>query len=253
MAVALKASVPPRYKRAGRRAFLRLVGIANAGSRVECPCCSRRYRQFARFHGEHDQCPGCGALMRHRALFLLLRDRLAIESSGRDVVHFAPSSGVDDWLRSLANGNYVSADLDPAAADVPADITDLPFEDESFDLALCLHVLEHVPDDRAAIRELARVLRPGGTAVVQVPPSELRETFEDFTVTTPTERARVFGQHDHVRICGADYGRRLEEAGFLVEELDYVERVDPGRRARYGLRTGEPFHVCTKPAAQRRA
>jgi SAM-dependent methyltransferase len=253
MDVALRAAVPPRYRRAGRRAFLRVAGIVNAGSRVECPCCGHRYRQFARFYGERDQCPGCGALMRHRALFLLLRDRLAIETSGGEVVHFAPSSGVDDWLRSLANVRYVSADLDPDAADIRADITHLPFEDESFDLVLCLHVLEHVPDDRAAMRELARVVRPGGTAVVQVPPSDLPETFEDFTVTTPAERARVFGQHDHVRICGSDYGRRLEEAGFLVEELDYVERVDPARRARYGLRTGEPFYLGTKPAAERGA
>lgn len=188
--------------------------------------------------------------MRHRALSLLLRDRVGIESSGGDVLHFAPSSGVDEWLRSLPNVRYLTADLDPDVADMPADITQLPFGNESFDLIVCLHVLEHVPDDRAAMRELIRVLRPGRIAVVQVPPSELPETFEDSSATTPRDRARAFGQHDHVRICGADYGRRLEEAGFLVEDLDYVEHVDPRRRARYGLRIGEPFYLCTKPAAE---
>jgi SAM-dependent methyltransferase len=242
----VKAHVPARYKRVGRRAFLRLAALANAGSRVECPCCGRRFRHFARFHGMHDQCPGCGALMRHRTLLLLLRDELRVASRRHDVLQVAPAASVRDWLRALPDVRLLSVDLDSSAAELRADVTELPLEGASFDLILCLHVLEHVPDDRAAMQELFRVLRTGGRAVIQVPPSPLAETFEDPSVTTPEERQRVFGQYDHVRICGADYGRRLEEAGFDVEEVDFVERLELETRSRYGLRTGEPFYLCAK-------
>jgi SAM-dependent methyltransferase len=108
-------------------------------------------------------------------------------------------------------------------------------------------VLEHVPDDRKAIAELYRVLRPGGTALIQVPPSNLEVTAEDPSVTDPAERERLFGQHDHVRLCGADYKARLEEPGLEVEVVDYAAQLEPSTQARFGLRAGEPFYVCFRP------
>jgi SAM-dependent methyltransferase len=247
---AIKTAVPHRYRQAGRRALLRMSALTNAGSAVECPCCERRFRKFARFYGEHVQCPGCGSLMRHRALQLLLRDELHVEATVHDFLHVAPNSGgVRRVMEALPLSSYVTIDLDSPLADVHADITDLPFPDESFDLIVCLHVLEHVPNDRKAMREFYRVLRPGGHAVLQVPPSPLPVTFEDPTVDTPAERERVFGQFDHVRICGSDYGERMEEAGFDVTCEDYVERVPEPLRTRYGLYRGEPFYLCVKPVA----
>jgi SAM-dependent methyltransferase len=246
---ALKTAVPHRYRQAGRNAFLRMAALTNAGSAVECPCCERHFRKFARFYGEHVQCPGCGSLMRHRALQLLLRDELRVTGAVRDFLHVAPnSSGMRRIMEAVPLGSYVTLDIDSPLADVHADVTELPFADDSFDLVVCLHVLEHVPDDRKAIREFYRVLRPGGRAVLQVPPSALPVTFEDPSIDTPAERERVFGQFDHVRICGSDYGERMEEAGFEVTFDDYVKRVPEPLRKRYGLYTGEPFHVCVKPA-----
>jgi SAM-dependent methyltransferase len=151
------------------------------------------------------------------------------------------------WFGTLEGLRYVTLDIDSPLATVQGDVTALPFDDESFDLILCLHVLEHVLDDRAAMRELFRVLEPGGKAVIQVPPSDLAETFEDDSVVDPAARERVFGQWDHVRICGTDYGTRLEEAGFRVTEVDHVADLDAASRARFGLRTGEPFYLCDKP------
>jgi SAM-dependent methyltransferase len=185
--------------------------------------------------------------MRHRALLLYLRNVVQLAESDRDVLHVGPAPAISAWLSSLPQVRAVSIDIDPEVADVQADVTNLPFEDSSFDVIVCAHVLEHVPDDRSAITELYRVLRPEGTAVIQVPPSPLPETFEDFTVTTPEERERMFGQYDHVRICGADYWLRLEAAGFTVTEEDYVERLDPATRRTFGLRVGEPSFLCTKP------
>jgi SAM-dependent methyltransferase len=246
---AVKAAVPSRYRFAARRAFLRLSAITNVGRRVACPCCGKRLRTFARFHGLRDQCPGCGSLMRHRAMLLYLRDVLRVAEEGGDILHVGPGAALVRWFGTLEGTRYVTLDLDSPLASVQADVTDLPFDDESFDLILCLHVLEHVQDDRAAMRELFRVLAPGGRAVIQVPPSDLEETFEDAEITTPEERERVFGQWDHVRICGSDYGLRLEEAGFGVQDLDHVATFDDSVRAEYGLRTGEPFYLCEKPPA----
>jgi SAM-dependent methyltransferase len=244
---ALKAAVPPRYKQAARRAYLRAVAMRNTGSAVSCPCCGRESARFARFHGEHDQCPGCGSLMRHRALLLLLRDQYGLADRERRVLHVGPGAAVAGWLEQRRNLDYVTADLDSPIAKVQLDATDMPFEDESFDFAICVHVLEHIPDDRAALREFFRVLKPGAEAVFQVPPSDLETTHEDPSVTDPHERERLFGQYDHVRLCGADYAARIAESGFEVRRVDYVGELEESTRRRYGLRLGEPFDLCVKP------
>jgi SAM-dependent methyltransferase len=184
--------------------------------------------------------------MRQRALVLYLRNVLRVAETDQAVLHVGPAACISDWFASLPKLRALSIDIDPGIADVQADVTDLPFEDGSFDLVVCAHVLEHVPDDRRAIAELHRVLRPGSKAVIQVPPSRLRQTFEDFTATTPEARQRLFGQYDHVRICGADYALRLEGAGFEVAEVDYVEELELASRRGFGLLAGEPFYVCTK-------
>jgi SAM-dependent methyltransferase len=183
--------------------------------------------------------------MRQRALLLLLRDRLGLPERGKRVIHIGPSRTVARWFEDQ-EVDYVSVDLDSPFVAVQADARDLPFEDESFDVALCIHVLEHIPDDRQALKEMHRVLRPGGRAVLQVPPSDLTETREDPSITDPLERERRFGQYDHVRLCGADYPSRIAEAGFEVERIDYVETLDEDVRERYGLRTGEPFDLCVR-------
>ena len=244
---AVKAAIPSRYRLAARQAFLRLSAVTSAGHRVECPCCGKHMRKFARFHGLSDQCPACGSLMRQRAIQLYLRDVLRIPECDDDVLHVGPGPALDRWFKTLDRLRYVTLDLDSPIAMVRGDATNLPFDDESFDLLVCLHVLEHIEDDREAMREFFRVLAPGGRAIIQVPPSDLDRTFENPELTTPEERERAFGQWDHVRICGRDYGDRLVEAGFDVSEQDDVERLEPAQRTRYGLRTGEPFYLCTKP------
>ncbi len=186
--------------------------------------------------------------MRHRALVLYLRDVLHVQNAGGDVLDVGPSAAFRRWFLALGKVRYLALDLDSPLADVQGDLVDLPFEDASYDFVICDHVLEHVPDDRAAIREMLRVLRPGGTAIIQVPPSDLAKTFEDFSVTGPEERERVFGQYDHVRICGADYGRRIEDAGFEVSVVDHVTALDDATRTRLVLREGEPFFLGVRPA-----
>lgn len=244
---AVKAALPPRLKAFLRRAFLRASSLTNIGTGVTCPCCGGRFRKFARFHGLNDQCPRCGSLMRQRAITLYLRDVLEVGRTGGRVLHIGPAKAIRGWITSFPSVRYVSSDLDRHSADIEADITDLPFRDESFDLIICLHVLEHVPDDRQGIHEMYRVLRPGGKAVVQVPPSPFEETLEDERITDPAERERLFGQFDHVRLAGADYVERLAEPGFEVTREDHAATLDVEQRNLYAVHPGEPFYLCVKP------
>jgi SAM-dependent methyltransferase len=185
--------------------------------------------------------------MRHRALVLLLRDRYGLSERSARVLHVGPGASVSRWLEERRQLDYVSGDIDSPLAEVRMDATDMPFEDESFDFAICVHVLEHVLDDRKAMSEFFRVLKPGGEAVFQVPPSDLETTREDPAVIDPHERERLFGQYDHVRLCGADYPARIAEAGFAVSRVDYAAELEESVRRRNGLRAGEPFDLCVKP------
>jgi SAM-dependent methyltransferase len=132
------------------------------------------------------------------------------------LLHMAPERGLESRLRAVDGVDYLSADLVDPAAMVRLDVTKIPYPDQSFDVILCSHVLEHVPDDRLAMRELARILRPSGWAVIEVPPVRVAKTFEDPSVTDPKERRRLFGQRDHVRVIGDDYPARLEENGWSI-------------------------------------
>lgn len=194
------------------------------------------------------RCPNCGARDRQRRLWLYLENRTNLLSDELRVLHFAPEPVLEKLLRPRPNLDYVSTDLDRARALVKADITDLPFADDSFDVILCSHVLEHVLDDRKAMRELHRVLRPSGWAIVVVPISSRRPaTFEDPAIVTPPARERAFGQADHVRVYGRDFKARLEEAGFAVSVEDYARELGDAGARRYGLRPRKPnLHLCVK-------
>jgi SAM-dependent methyltransferase len=225
------------------------------GEGVLCPCCGwsgRAFRSFGRRQRRNAKCPECDALERHRALLLFLRDRTNLFRDDVRLLHFAPETSISKVIRSYANINYVTTDLYRSRVSVKMDIVDLLFRDGVFDFILCSHVLEHIPDDRQAIRELYRVLKPQGVALVLVPLfHDLVQTFEDPSITNPDERARVFGQSNHVRQPGRDYHHRLEEAGFIVDIVDYGAQIGSDLARRYGLATDgkmDPIFVCTKPA-----
>lgn len=179
-------------------------------------------------------------------MYLYLQRFVPSLGSGR-VLHVAPEPELERLLRVLYKERYVSLDIDAARADVVADISDIPFGEDEFSLILCAHVLEHVPDDRRAMREFARVLAPDGIAILLVPFSPLLETsFEDPSVTTPEAREEVFGQSDHVRIYGTDYPERLRESGLTVSILLPEALVESREIERYALDPKEPLFVCQK-------
>ena len=147
----------------------------------------------------------------------------------------------------MKNLDYTTTDLNSPIADVKADICNLPFQDNEFNFIICNHVLEHIPDDTKAMQEIYRVLAPGGTAILQVPyKADLEKTFEDNSITDPKERAKIFGQYDHVRVYGMDYFAKLEQIGFVVTAADYTKQVSLQEVERYRLPLGELIPVCKK-------
>ncbi|GGK26920.1 SAM-dependent methyltransferase [Yeosuana aromativorans] len=192
--------------------------------------------------------PSTLSLERHRLLWLYLKHETDFFTSHYyKVLHFAPEQAFYKRFKSMSNLEYVTTDLNSPLADVKADICNLPFEDDAFDVILCNHVLEHIPDDTKAMQELYRVLKPGGFGVFQIPQDLNRETtFEDNTITDKKERTKIFGQYDHVRVYGRDYFDKLRSIGFKVEEMDYTSTLSQEDITKYCLAKGEIIPVVYK-------
>jgi SAM-dependent methyltransferase len=233
-----------------------LYAVADANARLsarllrgegrECPCCGGRFRRMSRqrLSGWGGICPRCRSHPRHRAIALLLARG---ELPGRRLLHFAPEPLFDPVFARLPGFERVTADLH-APADLRLDISDMDLPDDSFDVSLCSHVLEHVPDDRAAMRELRRVLTDGGLALVLVPYRPELTTYEDPSIRSPLDRMVAFGQQDHVRIYGNDLPDRLREAGFDVDDRTAAELFDPDAVERAELDPDEHLFLCRVPA-----
>ncbi len=193
--------------------------------------------------------PSTLSLERHRLLWLYLQkesDFFDVEKS-KKVLHMAPEQCFLKRFKKLSHIDLITADLYSPIVDVKADICDLPFEDDSFDMIFCNHVLEHITDDKKAMQELYRVLKKGGTAILQIPQDYSRETtYEDFSITSPEERAKHFGQYDHVRVYGSDYFDRLRSIGFKVEEVNYSQKISNQEIDTFRLMKDEILPVCFK-------
>jgi hypothetical protein len=219
----------------------RIASFLLRGEGKECPCCEGHFKSMGsrRVVGWGGVCPRCGSFTRQRAMALLL-DRGVID--GR-LLHFAPEPFLDQLFARHPQVDRVTADLF-IPADLKLDITDMDLPDASFDSIICSHVLEHVPDDKAAMSEMHRALKPGGTLLVLVPFRPEQQTYEDPAITEPFERMMAFGQHDHVRFYGADLLDRLRAAGFQVEDQTGADLFDAAAIERYSLDPTEHFFIC---------
>lgn len=191
--------------------------------------------------------PSTLSLERHRLLWLYLKNETDFFTASKKVLHFAPEQAFYQRFKAMQNLDYTTTDLNSPLADVKADICNLPFDDNSFDIILCNHVLEHIPDDTKAMQELYRVMKVGGMGIFQIPQDMSRTTtFEDNSITDKKERAKIFGQYDHVRVYGLDYFDKLRTIGFKVEEVNYTSKLSEETITRYCLAKGEIIPVCTK-------
>ena len=215
------------------------------------PIDGKQFRRFLPYGYEKPRenvlSPSTLSLERHRLLWLYLQNETQFFKKAYKVLHFAPEQAFYKRFRKLKNLDYTTTDLNSPLADIKADICNLPFEENTFDIILCNHVLEHIPDDTQAMSELFRILKPGGWGVFQIPQDLTRAiTFEDNSITDKKERARVFGQYDHVRIYGRDYFDKLRSVGFKVTEIDLSQQLTDEEVDRYRLAKGEIIPLVTK-------
>ncbi len=221
------------------------------GNKYTDPIDGKSYQKFLPYGyetlRENVLSPGTLSLERHRLFWLYLENETGFFTENLKVLHFAPEQAFYKKFRKMKNLDYTTTDLHSPLADVKADICNLPFLDSSFDFIICNHVLEHIPDDEKAMREIFRVLTPGGTAILQVPyKANLEKTFADNSITDPKERAKIFGQYDHVRVYGMDYFKKLESIGFYVEAVDYTKNLPAEAIEKYRLPKGELLPVAKK-------
>lgn len=229
-----------------------ILALYLKGDRYTDPIDGKSFRTFLPYgyatQRQNVLSPSSLSLERHRLLWLYLNRETDFFTAPKKVLHFAPEQAFYKRFRKQANLEYITTDLESPLADVKADICNLPFESDAFDVILCNHVLEHIPDDTQAMKELFRVLKPGGMGIFQIPQDLNRAvTFEDNSITDRQERARVFGQYDHVRIYGRDYFNKLRSIGFVVNEVDYTALLSSDEIERYCLAPGEIIPVCFKP------
>ena len=230
-----------------------IIAFSLKGDTYTDPIDGKSFRKFLPYgygkQRENALSPSTLSLERHRLMWLFLRDETPFFTSTEKLktLHIAPEQCFLDIFRKQKNLEYITSDLESPIADVKADICDLPFDDNSFDVVFCNHVLEHITDDTKAMQELFRVLKKGGFGIFQIPQDLSRETtFEDDTITDRKERAEIFGQYDHVRVYGRDYFDKLRSIGFKVDEVDYTKKIAQEKLERFCLMKNEILPVCYK-------
>lgn len=232
-----------------------MLNAALRGNQVECSCCGAKFETFLPAGLQkrpNARCLNCNSLERHRIIWMFLKSETNFFHSSLKVLHAAPEKLFYNKFRSLANIDYTSIDLHPEKYDygrktIKMDLTDLKFANDTFDVIICNHVLEHIPNDAKAMLQMYRVLKPGGWAIINVPVDPEREvTFEDVNINDPRKQLELFGQQDHVRVYGKDYVERLEKAGFAVNVIDYTLRFTRNEMFRYGMQKGEEIYLCSK-------
>jgi SAM-dependent methyltransferase len=233
--------------------FKKIAPIVYKGNNVECPVCNRSYSKFLSYgssiaHRENVLCPGDLTLERHRLMWLYLKDYSDFFTNNKlNVLHIAPEQCFHKRFKQQQNLNYLTGDLVSPIADMHFDLHHIPLEENRFDVIFCNHVLEHVEDANQCMRELYRVMKPGGWGIMQVPQDFEREiTFEDPSITSEEDRERSYWQKDHVRLFGKDYPKWLEKAGFKVEVFEKEKFYSSKQIERFRLQEKEILYILRK-------
>lgn len=242
--------VPRPYLIKFSYAFSWIVAIFYKGNSHNCPICEGNYRKLLPYGNKGDVnrlCPNCLSLERHRLIWLYLKNKTNFFTDNLKLLHIAPEQTFYKRFSALTNIDYYTGDLESPLAKYHFDVHQIPFPDETFDVIMCNHVLEHVTDEFKVTKEFYRVLKKGGWAILQVPiNNNFEKTYEDPTITDPKEREKHFGQYDHLRWHGKDYAERLRKSGLRVEEINYVASFSAQEIEKYRLSKNEILFVAFK-------
>lgn len=250
--------IPRRWLQCMAEWSVPIMGIAYVGRGRVCPICGARLRKFMPYGyvtpREDALCPRCLSLERHRLIWLWLERHSNLFATHPRLLHIAPEVSLMRHFKrhyKACKSNYITADLESPLADMHFDVQQIPLEDSSVEVIICNHLLEHVDNDRVAMRELNRVMCEGGWGIMLVPEDRgLATTFEDDTITDPAERTRLFGQYDHRRTYGRDYDDRLREAGFTVERIAARSLLSTKEYELHAV-GGDDLVVVRKPASNK--
>jgi SAM-dependent methyltransferase len=230
-----------------------IITLLLKGDTYTDPIDGNSFRKFLPYGYENQRknalSPSTLSLERHRLMWLFLKNETTFFTSEKKLktLHIAPEQCFLELFKKQKNLDYITSDLESPIADVKADICNLPFEDQSFDVIFCNHVLEHIVDDKKAMQELFRVLKKEGFGIFQIPQDLSRQkTFEDNSITNKKERAEIFGQYDLVRVYCRDYFDKLRSVGFKVDEIKYSQKISSKELERFCLMKNEILPVCYK-------
>lgn len=233
--------------------FSKIAPLLYYGSKYEDPISGKTYRKFLPYgYGGKAKrnnvlCPGSLSLERHRLLWLYLKQKTNFFTQPHQMLHIAPEQCFYKLFKALKNIDYTTGDYNSPIADIHFDLHKAPFEDNTFDVIFCNHVLEHVEDANQCMKELYRIMKPGGWGVFQVPLDVTKQTtLEDKTIVSEEDREKHYWQKDHVRLFGLDYKDKLAAAGFKVTIDDFVNTIGPELQERYRLPKGEMIYLCRK-------
>lgn len=191
--------------------------------------------------------PSTLSLERHRLLWLYLKNETNVFIDNIKLLHIAPEQAYYKRLKKSSNIDYTSLDLYSPIADINADIKQMPFQDETFDVIICNHVLEHIKDDDLALKEIYRSLKKGGFAILQIPlDQKLQKTYEDDSIVEPELRKKHFGQYDHVRVYGWDFFEKLNKLGFASQAISYAEHYSVADKKKYGIENDDLIPIALK-------
>ncbi|KFN01172.1 glycosyltransferase [Bacillus clarus] len=228
-----------------------------------CPYCNRTFDNFSPWPAHYDFpkykfemwnkdtgiCPICNSMDRERLYRTYIETETNLLSENHKILHIAPEARLREWLNQFTNLSYVCGDLIPKDQLMEeVDVTNIVYENEAFDVIICSHVLEHVPEDEKAMKELYRVLKPGGWGIIQVPiVMHINSIIEGPSIVTPQMRKLVFGQEDHVRIYNqAGFIQRLKNAGFYVELYNIAEKYGIEQARKLGLSETDMLYIVRK-------
>ena len=243
--------IPRHYLQHVSHFFLRIFSLFLRGNKFEDPINGKTYRKLLPYGRlkprENAIAPDSLSLERHRLMWLFLKNKTNFFTDNLKFLHIAPEYCFIKIFKAMKNLDYLTADLISPWADVKMDVHDIPFEENTFDVVICNHVLEHVDDADKVMKEFYRVMKSGGWGIFQVPIDYNNSvTIEDRNVTDPRERERLYWQSDHLRLFGRDYGDKLTAAGFKVTESNFINEIDPKLVERYALDKNEIVYYCQK-------
>lgn len=243
--------IPRKYLQTFSGFFRKLLAFFYKGNTYECPVCGKHYRKMLPYgrivSRKNALCPNCLSLERHRLIWLYLKGKTNFFTSNLKVLHIAPEFCFLKRFAGMKNIEYISADLESPWAKVKMDVRNIPFDDNTFDVVICNHLLEHIDDETKALKEIYRIMKPGSWGIMQVPLNYQRQiTYEDASIVSEKEREKAFGQRDHVREYGLDYPEHLRKGGFTVIADDYVKHLPDDLVKRYALSKEEIIFLVKK-------